>query len=158
MSGYIDFSRFVRFFGLGLLLNVAFGGGGVFADEEVTMGSAKYRISETIGSDEYRISCLNCHGTGGKGDGPMSEILSKKPSDLTMLAKNNGGEYPFLRVYQMIDGRVVVPGHGDRDMPIWGARYAEEDYERYGTAFGSEDVVRGRILQLVYYIQTLQEK
>lgn len=158
MSDYFDFSKWVRFCGLGLLLNVAFSGGPVFADEEVTMGSAKYRISETIGSDEYRISCLNCHGMGGKGDGPMSELLSKKPSDLTMLAKNNGGEYPFLRVYQMIDGRVVVPGHGGRDMPIWGARYAEEDYERYGTAFGSEDVVRGRILQLVYYIQTLQEK
>ena len=57
----------------------------------------------------------------------------------------------------MVDGRIAVPGHGDRDMPIWGARYSEEDYERYGTAFGAEDVVRGRILQLVYYIQMLQE-
>jgi len=51
-----------------------------------------------------------------------------------------------------------VPGHGTREMPIWGARYAEEDYERYGTAFGAEDVVRGRILQLVYFIQSLQQK
>ena len=47
--------------------------------------------------------------------------------------------------------------HGERGMPIWGARYAEEDYQRYGTAFGGEDVVRGRILQLVYYLQSLQE-
>ena len=63
-----------------------------------------------------------------------------------------------MKVYQTIDGRVTVPGHGTREMPIWGARYAEEDYERYGTAFGAEDVVRGRILQLVYFIQSLQQK
>lgn len=88
----------------------------------------------------------------------MMEFLTKKPSDLTVLANNNGGEYPFLMVYRMIDGRVAVPGHGDRDMPIWGARYAAEDYERYSTAFGAEDVVRGRILQLVYFVQSLQQQ
>ena len=27
---------------------------------------------ETIGSDEYRISCLSCHGVGGRGDGPLA--------------------------------------------------------------------------------------
>jgi len=149
--------NFFRFVGLMLLLSVPVWWGTVFA-EDVSMGGSKYRISETIGSDEYRISCLNCHGEGGKGDGPMMELLTKKPSDLTVLAKNNEGEYPFVKVYQTIDGRVTVPGHGTRAMPIWGARYAEEDYERYGTAFGAEDVVRGRILQLVYYIQSLQEK
>jgi mono/diheme cytochrome c family protein len=134
-----------------------FGGYSLAAGEQAS-GSNEYRIEEAIGSKEYRVACLNCHGAGGKGDGPMAELLKKKPSDLTMLAKNNEGEYPFLRVYQTIDGRVVVPGHGDRAMPIWGKRYHEEDYERYRTDFGAEDVVRGRILQLVYYVQTLQHK
>ena len=157
MNESTDFSTCIRCVGLMLFLSMAVGGGTVFA-EDVTMGGSKYRITETIGSDEYRVSCLNCHGEGGKGDGPMMELLTKKPSDLTVLAKNNGGDYPFVRVYQTIDGRLTVPGHGTRDMPIWGARYAEEDYERYGTAFGAEDVVRGRILQLVYFIQSLQQK
>ena len=156
MNETTNFFRCVRYVGLMFLLNVPVWWGNVFA-EDVSMGGSEYRISETIGSDEYRISCQNCHGEGGKGDGPMMELLTKKPSDLTTLAKNNEGEYPFVKIYQMIDGRVAVPGHGDREMPIWGARYAEEDYERYGTAFGAEDVVRGRILQLVYYIQSLQE-
>lgn len=157
MNESTDFSTRIRCVGLMLFLSMAVGGGTVSA-EDVTMGGSKYRISETIGSDEYRVSCLNCHGEGGTGDGPMMELLTKKPSDLTVLAKNNGGEYPFVKVYQTIDGRVTVPGHGTRDMPIWGARYAEEDYEMYGTAFGAEDVVRGRILQLVYFIQSLQQK
>ena len=157
MNAFAEFSTCIRCVGLMLFLSMAVSGGTVSA-EDVTMGGSKYRISETIGSDEYRVSCLNCHGEGGKGDGPMMDLLTKKPSDLTVLAKNNGGEYPFVKVYQTIDGRVTVPGHGTRDMPIWGARYAEEDYERYGTAFGAEDVVRGRILQLVYFIQSLQQK
>jgi len=87
----------------------------------------------------------------------MAEFLIKEPSDLTVMSKNNEGEYPFFRVYQTIDGRILIPGHGDRDMPIWGMRYLEEDAMRYGN-FGGEDVVRARILQLVYYIQMLQQK
>ena len=140
-----DLKAFVKYFGVAVLLFAAFQYSSVLAEEEL------------IGSDEYRLSCLNCHGVGGKGNGPMAEFLIKKPSDLTMLSKNNKGEYPFLRVYQTIDGRVQVPGHGDRDMPIWGMRYLEEDAMRYG-GFGGEDVVRARILQLVYYIQLLQQK
>ena len=140
-----DLKAFVKYLGLAALLFAAFQYSSVLAEEEL------------IGSDEYRLSCLNCHGVGGKGNGPMAEYLIKKPSDLTVLSKNNKGEYPFLRVYQTIDGRVQVPGHGDRDMPIWGMRYLEEDAQRYG-GFGGEDVVRARILQLVYYIQLLQQK
>ena len=139
-------SGFVKYFGLALLLFTAFQYSSALAEEEL------------IGSDEYRLSCLNCHGVGGKGNGPMAEFLIKKPSDLTVLSERNGGEYPFLRVYQTIDGRVEVPGHGGRDMPIWGMRYLEQDAIRYGTFYGGEDVVRARILQLVYYIQMLQQK
>lgn len=141
----LDVKAFVKYLGLAVLLFAAFQYGSVLAEEEL------------IGSDEYRLSCLNCHGVGGKGNGPMAEFLIKKPSDLTVLSKNNKGEYPFLTVYQTIDGRVQVPGHGDRDMPIWGMRYLIEDARRYG-GFGGEEVVRARILQLVYYIQMLQQK
>lgn len=132
-----------KYVGAVLLATAVFQTGSVIAEEEL------------IGSDEYRISCLNCHGAGGKGDGPITGLLTKRPSDLTVLKKNNGGEYPFLRVYQTIDGRVAVLGHGERNMPIWGVRYLEDDAARYGD-FGNEDVVRARILQLVYYIQNLQ--
>jgi len=34
---------------------------------------------DIIGADEYRISCLSCHGVGGKGNGPMAEILKVQP-------------------------------------------------------------------------------
>ena len=111
---------------------------------------------DTIGSDEYRISCLNCHGVGGRGDGPLAKFLTVKPTDLTSLAKNNGGEYPYLKVFLMIDGREDVAAHGERSMPVWGNRYRKDAEHVYGP-FGGEEVVHGRILELVYYIHSLQQ-
>lgn len=116
---------------------------------------------DLIGADEYRISCMSCHGVGGKGDGAMAKFLTIKPTDLTSLAKNNGGQYPgikagtypFLRIFQIIDGRTVVSGHGERPMPVWGNRYQIRDLGPAGT---HEREVRARILELVYYIQSIQ--
>ena len=111
----------------------------------------------SIGSHEYIVSCAVCHGVDGKGDGVLAVLMTVKPADLTQLSKNNGGEYPFLRVYQTIDGRMQVTGHGDRAMPIWGDRFEIETGVEPGT-YGSEQMVRARILELVYFLQTIQEK
>jgi mono/diheme cytochrome c family protein len=128
--------------------------------------SAAVAEEDTIGSDEYRMSCLSCHGVGGRGDGPLAKYLTVKPTDLTALAKNNGGQYPslkagqypFLRVYQVIDGRAAVELHGDRAMPVWGNRYLADQPQGYAPYGGEyEKIVRGRILELVYYIQSIQQ-
>ena len=136
---------FIKSFALAVLVALFFGVADVAAEEEL------------IGSNEYRISCLSCHGVGGKGNGPMAQFLKVQPSNLTTISKNNEGFFPLEQVFQTIDGRHGVTGHGDRDMPIWGARYLKEDAEMYGS-FGGEDVVRLRILELVYYIQSIQQK
>jgi len=113
---------------------------------------------ELIGSNEYRVSCASCHGIGAKGDGKMAQFLTVKPTDLTMLAKSTGdGVYPFLKVFQIIDGRSDVSGHGDRAMPVWGDRYKLEAVKQYGS-FGGETAARARVLELVYYLQSIQAK
>jgi mono/diheme cytochrome c family protein len=119
---------------------------------------------DPIGADEYRVSCLTCHGADGKGNGPTAKYLTVKPADLTVLSKNNTGQYPdfkagtfpFFHVFQVIDGRTLVAAHGDRSMPIWGNRYQQDAGETYGP-MGSEKAIRGRILELVYYIQGIQQ-
>ena len=129
-----------------LLAGTLFGSGMANAEEEL------------IGSNEYRVSCASCHGIGAKGDGNMAKFLTVKPSDLTMLAKSTGsGEYPFLKVFQVIDGRTEVSGHGDRAMPVWGDRYKLEAVKKYGS-FGGETAARARVLELVYYLQSIQAK
>lgn len=112
------------------------------------------------GKAEFQASCQSCHGDSGMGDGPMAKFLTIKPADLTQLSKANNGQYPFLRVFQTIDGRAVVKTHGEGPMPIWGDRYTAssgaagaEPYKSYS----AEPFVRARILELTYYIQTLQQ-
>jgi mono/diheme cytochrome c family protein len=78
------------------------------------------------GKSEYQSSCETCHGEDGKGKGPLSAQLKVPPADLTVLAKKNNGVFPVMSVYEVIDGRQAIPGHGTRDMPIWGNRYTVE--------------------------------
>ena len=112
--------------------------------------------AEVIGADEYRRSCMNCHGAGGRGDGPMAQSLEAKPADLTQMTKNNDGLFPVIWLYQVIDGTTLVPTHGEREMPIWGERYLQEDGGDYGGLEG-EQGVRLRILELIFYIQSIQQ-
>ncbi|MDP3898422.1 MAG: c-type cytochrome [Mesorhizobium sp.] len=108
------------------------------------------------GQAEYLNSCAACHGPRGKGNGALAETLRVPPADLTQLEKKNGGEFPYFRVYAVIDGRFVVPGHGERDMPVWGRQFLDEDVQVYGPN-GGEIVAQERIHELAGYIQTLQQ-
>lgn len=112
-----------------------------------------------IGKREYESNCAVCHGMTGKGDGPYGAVLRTPMPDLTALAKNNGGVFPFARVYEAIDGRVVVRSHGPQDMPVWGRDYqaqAAPEYDDYPTE--AEAFVRSRILALIDYLHRLQAR
>jgi mono/diheme cytochrome c family protein len=109
----------------------------------------------SYGQAEYLNSCAVCHGVDGKGNGPLRDLLMKRPADLTRLSKRNGGTFPYSRVFATIDGRYAVPSHGDREMPVWGREFLEEDAKTYGPS-GGEVVTTERIHNLAGYIETLQ--
>ena len=75
----------------------------------------------------FRQYCSPCHGMDATGDGPVADTLKKKPANLTLLSKNNGGKFPYDHVYNMIDGQEVVASHGTREMPIWGLVFARRN-------------------------------
>ena len=106
------------------------------------------------GKTSFMNNCAACHGPDGRGGGAVAGKLEKSPTNLTLLSKTNGGAFPFEEVYDTIDGREQVGAHGPRDMPVWGSEY------KMGvpTASGSsEAVVRGKILELILYIESIQE-
>lgn len=110
------------------------------------------------GRQEFANNCASCHGTDGRGNGPLGELLRKSPPDLTQLAKRNQGVLPINRLYAVIDG-AGVPSHGTRDMPIWGREYRLDDAQRLREARGqydSNELVRARILVLLEYISRIQ--
>ncbi len=111
----------------------------------------------SYGQAEYLSSCAVCHGETGKGDGPLVDELMKRPADLTRLSERNGGSFPYWRVLAVIDGRYVVPGHGEREMPVWGRQFLEGDAELYGPK-GGAIVTDERIQQLATYVQSLQRR
>ena len=116
--------------------------------------SAQEQVVLTSGKLEYQQSCAACHGPAGKGNGPMADLWKKPPADLTQLRKKNNDQYPLWRVYRTIDGREEVASHGPRTMPVWGQHFLAQE----GGGPLDEHTVLGRILALVYYVESLQER
>lgn len=121
----------------------------------VACGTTAAAQEMSYGQAEYLDSCAVCHGVEGKGDGPLGDVLPERPADLTILAERNGGAFPYWRVFAIIDGRYIVPGHGDREMPVWGRQFLEEDAKIFGPN-GGEIVTTERIHNLAGYIEQLQ--
>ncbi|MFM7083997.1 MAG: c-type cytochrome [Hyphomicrobium sp.] len=108
------------------------------------------------GKKEYEIACLPCHGLDGKGDGPQAKTLSLMPADLTRIAKSRNGQFPEREIYDLIDGRGVIPAHGKKDMPIWGLRYRTTSVHK-DNQLATDQRVRRQIESLVQYLKTIQQ-
>ena len=104
------------------------------------------------GRDVFRTYCATCHGPTGRGDGPLADSMRRKPTNLTEIAKRNGGTYPSDLVFRTVDGREPVRGHGGPDMPVWGDAFARS------AGGGDAEAVRAKIESLVKFIETIQVK
>jgi mono/diheme cytochrome c family protein len=127
----------------------------------LAMGSARGEAQETpppegaqqvAGSSVYKTYCEVCHGHFGQGDGPLADSLRSRPSDLTALARKNGGVFPREQVERTVDGRKPVKGHGGADMPVWGDAF-KNVRERY-----DEAAIKAKIKAVVDHLETLQVK
>jgi hypothetical protein len=89
------------------------------------------------------------------GDGEVSRYLNVPVPSLTTLAKRNDGVFPMLNVIHVIDGRSGLGPHGTM-MPVWGTRFRATSVDEAGI-YGAEVVVRGRILSIATYLESIQE-
>ena len=106
------------------------------------------------GRREFVYNCSACHGNTGRGDGPVARFLNVETPGLTTLRQENNGVFPLLHVIQVIDGRSGVGPHGTL-MPVWGARFMATEID--AGPYGAEVIVRGRILSLAQYIESIQD-
>jgi mono/diheme cytochrome c family protein len=115
-------------------------------------GPSDEGVSSVSGAYAYRSHCASCHGTTGKGDGPLVEGLRFHPADLTLIARRHGGTFPAEKVLRIIDGRDPIKGHSGPDMPVWGDAFknADTNYD--------DRAVREKIHSVVEYLKALQQK
>jgi mono/diheme cytochrome c family protein len=78
------------------------------------------RTNPTDGKQMYSSYCAPCHGADGRGGGPVAGVLKSQPTDLTALAKANGGKFPDTHVWAVLQFGAEVPAHGTAQMPVWG--------------------------------------
>jgi mono/diheme cytochrome c family protein len=118
--------------------------------KEQTRKQLERLIYSVKGPDLFRAHCAACHGADATGGGPLAPSLKSKVPDLTVLAKNNGGQFPSARVSKTILGDDVLMSHGSREMPVWGPIFhqVEEDQD-----FGNV-----RLQNLVRYLESIQKK
>ena len=103
---------------------------------------------EVSGAKLFQTYCAVCHGTNGKGNGPAALALKTPPPDLTLLAKNNGGNFPGKRVVLELTDPTQAP-HGNKDMPIWGDVFR---------SMGSSAIATMRETNLTNYLKSIQAK
>lgn len=104
------------------------------------------------GAEMYKEYCAACHGSTGKGDGPAAAALKRTPSDITMIARNNNGQFPALQIRSVLEGKRTVVAHGSSDMPVWGSLF-----RRLG-AGDQTGVAYLRISNLTKHLESLQAK
>ena len=97
----------------------------------------------------YRSYCATCHGTDGKGIGPMTQWLKIEAPDLTRIARREAGKFPLARIQRIIAGSEnTTKGHGSREMPVWGPIFSQ--------VANDQDFGKVRIYNLAKYIEKLQ--
>lgn len=146
--------RVMKFISLALIL-VGFSAFAVAQDAPAQTPTVKHvpiaNTPSNSGKDMYNSYCAVCHGKDGKGGGPAASAMKTPPSDLTVLAKNNGGKFPASHVASVIRGQATTASHGSQDMPVWGPLFSS-------ISQGHEAQVQQRVSNLVAYIESLQAK
>jgi len=86
----------------------------------------------------------------GKGNGPAAPALKTPPPDLTVLAKNNNGTFPQLKVINILENGTDLAAHGSKEMPIWGPVFRSMGPDR--------NLGHLRQVNLTEYLKSIQEK
>jgi hypothetical protein len=111
-------------------------------------------FADDAGAQLFGDYCAACHGTSGKGDGDMADVITIPSPNLTLLSKTNDGIFPMLRVIHTIDGRTGLRSHASV-MPLFGKTFSEDTGD---IGYAEVLVTRGRVLSLAMYLESIQEK
>ena len=111
------------------------------------------QTSPASGKEMFAAYCAPCHGADGKGNGPAASSMKVPPTDLTQMAKKNGGKFPANSLSSTLKfgGGPGAGAHGSADMPVWGPLF--QSLDRF-----HDTAVQQRVSNLITYIESIQAK
>jgi len=126
----------------------------------VFSGSGASWAQEVIGQDAFLTNCAVCHGTDGRGNGPILDFLKNAPADLAKISERNGGRFPIQEIYDTIANADSNPAHGTSEMPVWGDRFnmaiITQEGE-HGMGKSGMPTAQAQALELVFFLATIQD-
>ena len=135
-----------------LLTTATLAAGAQDQQPKTTIKTAPIRPTQVnAGAEMYKEYCAACHGPKGKGDGPAASALKTAPPDLTLLAKQNNGQFPDMHVAAVLKGGPDWPAHGSAEMPVWGPLFSS-------VSGNNSSLVALRVSNITKYLQSLQAK
>ncbi|MEX0830933.1 MAG: cytochrome c [Nitrospirales bacterium] len=70
------------------------------------------------GKEVFRTHCLNCHGSQGRGDGPVADQLTPRPANLTSEKVQQKSDNDLLII--------VREGKQGTSMPAWKGELSDQ--------------------------------
>jgi len=122
-----------------------------FADQSQKIVIPVEKTAANDGKQMYVSYCAPCHGTNGKGTGPVASAMTTGPTDLTVLMKKNHGKFPDAHVVAILQFGTEVQAHGSATMPVWGPILGNMNR----TNLQDKQL---RISNLARYLETIQER
>ena len=114
-----------------------------------------WAADEEVGRIQFLYSCASCHGEDAKGGSVADGIFRRNAPDLTRMAAQTGGTFPYDAVIATIDGRGGMRGHRS-PMPVWGT-VLQNNYEAVSSGEIADLMAQGAILSITLYLASIQE-
>ena len=127
----------------------------IMAAASAVLASCTEQPEKSDGAALYGEFCVACHGTSGRGDGPVADSLDRAPADLTAISARNGGVFPMMKVLSDIDGYTRAE-EGNLTMPEFGAMMKDQPPVLVDTGDGILTPTPEPLLALTEYLRGLQ--
>lgn len=122
-------------------------------EPQITVVTPGARLDSLSGGRLYAGWCADCHGATGDGNGRVAAQVAERPSDLTALARGNGGSLPAAEVMVRL-GMQPGPYHRGIAGPL--AQALDGPLVDWRAPDGRSHMTTSGMADLLSYLQALQ--